>query len=208
MAHLCYYYYYCTTTTKFKLNIWNLWSKCLMWLWGQAYDNKFIIRYLSICDTGYVMYIDANQNTGLSEATLEHSFDKQAALGCQIRYWFTTDYVLDWYCALITSNIFLEFLTCLYFELWLLMYFSFWYHIYKNASSPLPSSPTLKVTLVRPSTETTLLEFSKGNTNGWQNASAFIGNQPGGYKVRTSSFILLGCRQRFRDVRRILYIMK
>lgn len=147
-------------------------------LWQQFYYQIFVFF------TGHVMYFDANQNHRFNKATLEHSFDKLAALGCQIRYWSTPDYGLDWYCALISSKVFLEFLTCLYFEFWLLMCFSFWYHIYKNASSPFLSSSTLKVTLVRPSTETTLLEFSKGNTNGWENASAFIGNQPGGYKVR------------------------
>lgn len=32
-----------------------------------------------------------------------------------------------------------------------------------------------------------LLEVSNANTDGWENAKAFIGNQPGGYKVRESN---------------------
>lgn len=37
--------------------------------------------------------------------------------------------------------------------------------------------------MVRGTVEKTLLEFSKSKTDGWENATAFIGNQPGGYKV-------------------------
>ncbi|KAK2822608.1 hypothetical protein Q5P01_022673 [Channa striata] len=57
---------------------------------------------------------------------------------------------------------------------------SFWYHIYDNKSS---SSSSLKVIMLRGTTEKRLLEISKSKTYGWENATAFLGNQPGGYKL-------------------------
>ncbi|XP_070701014.1 MAM and LDL-receptor class A domain-containing protein 1 [Pempheris klunzingeri] len=58
---------------------------------------------------------------------------------------------------------------------------SFWYHIY-NEESSMPSS--LKVKMVRGTQAVRdLLEISKRKTDGWEKANAFIGNQPGGYKV-------------------------
>ncbi|KAF3698789.1 MAM and LDL-receptor class A domain-containing protein 1 [Channa argus] len=58
----------------------------------------------------------------------------------------------------------------------------FWYHIYDKSGSSLSSS-SLKVIILRGTTEKTLLEISKSQTTGWENATAFIGNQPGGYKL-------------------------
>ncbi|XP_028283475.1 MAM and LDL-receptor class A domain-containing protein 2 [Parambassis ranga] len=57
----------------------------------------------------------------------------------------------------------------------------FWYHIHDNKSSLL-SSP-LKVQMVRGTDKKDLLEISKSKTDDWENATAFIGNQPGGYKL-------------------------
>ncbi|KAL6103987.1 uncharacterized protein ACO6RY_13812 [Pungitius sinensis] len=59
---------------------------------------------------------------------------------------------------------------------------SFWYHIYNKSSSPIP--PSLEVTMIRGYDEKQLLKLSKVKTNGWENATVFIGNQPGGYKLR------------------------
>nr|XP_020447005.1 MAM and LDL-receptor class A domain-containing protein 1-like isoform X2 [Monopterus albus] len=56
---------------------------------------------------------------------------------------------------------------------------SFWYHIYDKSSLP----PHLKVIMVRGTMEKDLLDISKSMTDGWENATAFIGNQPAGYKV-------------------------
>lgn len=64
------------------------------------------------------------------------------------------------------------------------MCFSFWYYIYDDTSS---FSSSLKVSMVRDEVEIILLEVSKANTDRWKNAKAFIGNQPGGYKVRESN---------------------
>lgn len=60
------------------------------------------------------------------------------------------------------------------------MFSSFWYNIYDEKSS-LPLS--LYVKMVRGSAEKDLLEISKKQTDSWENATVFIGNQPGGYKV-------------------------
>ncbi|XP_032387659.1 MAM and LDL-receptor class A domain-containing protein 1 [Etheostoma spectabile] len=60
----------------------------------------------------------------------------------------------------------------------------FWYHIYNNKSS---SSSYLEVVMVRGSSEEKLLpDISKSMMDGWENATAFIGNRPGGYKLRFS----------------------
>nr|XP_033506790.1 MAM and LDL-receptor class A domain-containing protein 1 [Epinephelus lanceolatus] len=61
---------------------------------------------------------------------------------------------------------------------------SFWYHIYNDELFSSPSS--LQVTLIRGTAEKELLKISKSYTEGWENATAFIGNQPGGYKLRLS----------------------
>uniref|UniRef100_A0AAQ5YK66 MAM domain-containing protein n=1 Tax=Amphiprion ocellaris TaxID=80972 RepID=A0AAQ5YK66_AMPOC len=58
---------------------------------------------------------------------------------------------------------------------------SFCYHIYDNDTSSAQSS--LKLQMVRAGAEELLLEIADVNTNGWQNATAFIGNQPAGYKL-------------------------
>ncbi|RVE62060.1 hypothetical protein OJAV_G00176900 [Oryzias javanicus] len=58
----------------------------------------------------------------------------------------------------------------------------FWFYI--NDSDPLVLSSTdLKVKMVRGSTVTDLLTIDKKYTSSWENATAFIGNQPGGYKL-------------------------
>ncbi|XP_014854147.1 PREDICTED: MAM and LDL-receptor class A domain-containing protein 2-like [Poecilia mexicana] len=62
---------------------------------------------------------------------------------------------------------------------------SFWYHIYEDNPSPISSS-SLKVKMIRGTVERNLLEISKRETDGWENATAFIGNQPGGYKLLIS----------------------
>ncbi|XP_026169194.1 MAM and LDL-receptor class A domain-containing protein 2 [Mastacembelus armatus] len=91
---------------------------------------------------GHVMHIDGKQEGSfLASANLEYSVEKQAALGCQI---------------------------------------SFWYHMYIDMS-PLPSH--FKVKMVRGTDEKDLLDISKSKTNGWENATVFIGNQLGGYKL-------------------------
>ncbi|XP_068593728.1 MAM and LDL-receptor class A domain-containing protein 1 isoform X2 [Cebidichthys violaceus] len=61
---------------------------------------------------------------------------------------------------------------------------SFWYHIYNMSSSS--SAPFLMVTMIRGSTNKQLLKLSKIQTDGWENATVSIGNQPGGYKLRFS----------------------
>uniref|UniRef100_A0A8C7ZAE1 MAM domain-containing protein n=1 Tax=Oryzias sinensis TaxID=183150 RepID=A0A8C7ZAE1_9TELE len=64
-------------------------------------------------------------------------------------------------------------------------FFSFWFYIYDNDSSPL-SSTDLRVQIVRDAAETDLLTIDKKHSSSWENATAFIGNQPGGYKLRFS----------------------
>lgn len=60
------------------------------------------------------------------------------------------------------------------------MYFSFWYCIYD--SSPIFTS-TLELKMVRDKDETSLLEISEQSITAWKKAKAFLGNQPGGYRV-------------------------
>lgn len=60
---------------------------------------------------------------------------------------------------------------------------SFWYYIYDEASK---SSSSFKLTMLRGDTEEKLMPISDSNTGGWDNATAFIGNRPGGYKLRLS----------------------
>ncbi|KAG7268280.1 hypothetical protein CRUP_036264 [Coryphaenoides rupestris] len=43
--------------------------------------------------------------------------------------------------------------------------------------------------MLRGESETVLVSFSKAKTEGWENATAFIGNQPGGYKPQAPSWI-------------------
>ena len=69
------------------------------------------------------------------------------------------------------------------------IYFSFWYYIYDD--NPTPSSPSLKVTMVRGTTDTDLLEIEDPKTDDWKTATAFIGNRPGEYKVSKISCTLL-----------------
>lgn len=66
------------------------------------------------------------------------------------------------------------------FVISLLICSSFWYHIYDDTS---PLSLSLNVKMIRGSTMKDLLKISKPKTHGWENATVFIGNQPGGYKV-------------------------
>ena len=69
----------------------------------------------------------------------------------------------------------------------LLMFFSFWFYIVDGHPS---SSSGLKVKMVRGESEVQLLEPPIRKEASWENATAFIGNQPGGYKVsKTSSMI-------------------
>ncbi|KAM9718846.1 MAM and LDL-receptor class A domain-containing protein 1 [Menidia menidia] len=58
----------------------------------------------------------------------------------------------------------------------------FWYHL--NGTSSLSSD--LEVRMVRDTTSKVVLKISKSKTNGWENATAFIGNQPEGYKLQFS----------------------
>nr|XP_020490862.1 MAM and LDL-receptor class A domain-containing protein 1-like isoform X1 [Labrus bergylta] len=95
--------------------------------------------------SGHVMHVDGKQGNFLSKAILEFSVSNQAALGCQI---------------------------------------SFWYHIYDNKSSS--SSSPLTLTMVRGSLITTLDTISKSHTDDWEKSTAFLGNQPGGYKLQFS----------------------
>lgn len=67
--------------------------------------------------------------------------------------------------------------------------FRFWYHIY----DPKPSSISLSelnVKIVSGKYVKTLLEISKSRTDGWENATAFVGNYPGSYKVGEVSRIV------------------
>ncbi|XP_074507832.1 MAM and LDL-receptor class A domain-containing protein 1 [Sebastes fasciatus] len=57
---------------------------------------------------------------------------------------------------------------------------SFWYHIYDNSTSS--SSVSLKLIMFRGTAEEELLEI-ESKTDGWETDTAFIGNQPGGYKL-------------------------
>ncbi|MED6241113.1 hypothetical protein ATANTOWER_028659 [Ataeniobius toweri] len=59
---------------------------------------------------------------------------------------------------------------------------SFWYHIYEESPSSISLSD-LEVKMVRGTDVRELLRISKMKTNGWENATVFIGNQPGGYKL-------------------------
>lgn len=62
------------------------------------------------------------------------------------------------------------------------IHFRFWYHIY----DPKPSSISLSklnVKIVSGKNVKNLLEISKSKTDGWENATAFVGNFPGSYKV-------------------------
>ncbi|XP_055007320.1 MAM and LDL-receptor class A domain-containing protein 1 isoform X2 [Boleophthalmus pectinirostris] len=58
---------------------------------------------------------------------------------------------------------------------------SFWYHIYDMDTHAISD---LKVKIVRGSSDKTLLSISKSNTNEWEKATVFIGNQPKGYKLQ------------------------
>lgn len=58
---------------------------------------------------------------------------------------------------------------------------SFWYHIYDNETH---TSSDLKVKTDRGSNEEELLIIKESNTNGWKNATVFIGNQPAGFKIQ------------------------
>lgn len=49
--------------------------------------------------------------------------------------------------------------------------------------------------MVRGNAVKDLLEISKSKSDGWENATAFIGNQPRGYNVREISYMLLGFTQ-------------
>ncbi|XP_047444387.1 MAM and LDL-receptor class A domain-containing protein 2 isoform X2 [Mugil cephalus] len=57
---------------------------------------------------------------------------------------------------------------------------SFWYHIHEFSPS---YSASLELTLVRGQDVKKILQISKSKTDVWENATAFIGNQPGGYKL-------------------------
>lgn len=111
---------------------------------------------------------------------------------------FTTNYCLDRQCISMSSNICPDFIPHTLFKpvfaMLLSMHFSFWYHIYDAASSS--SSLSLEVKMVRGSSQKTLLEISGSMTDGWENATAFIGNQPEGYKVsKRNTMHALLCRQ-------------
>ena len=78
------------------------------------------------------------------------------------------------------------------FMIWLSICFSFWYYIYDEGSK---LSSSFKLTMVRGNTEEELMPVSDSNTDVWNNATAFIGNRPGGYKV--SETVLQGRAQPF-----------
>lgn len=73
----------------------------------------------------------------------------------------------------------------LIFVLWLLMCFSFWYHIGDDKALW-----TLKVILLRDKKQYLLLNLNEKKKDGWENAKVFIGNRPAGYKVRIFLFQL------------------
>ncbi|KAK5889270.1 hypothetical protein CesoFtcFv8_015287 [Champsocephalus esox] len=60
---------------------------------------------------------------------------------------------------------------------------SFWYYLYNNSSS---SSSSLNLNMIRSPPIPELLHISKSKTDGWEKATALIGNQPGGYKLEFS----------------------
>ncbi|XP_031666604.1 MAM and LDL-receptor class A domain-containing protein 2 [Oncorhynchus kisutch] len=60
---------------------------------------------------------------------------------------------------------------------------SFWYHLYDDSSV----SARMYLKMIRTTGSTELLMISKPQQNrGWENATAFIGNQPGGFKLEFS----------------------
>ncbi|XP_061588557.1 MAM and LDL-receptor class A domain-containing protein 2 [Cololabis saira] len=59
---------------------------------------------------------------------------------------------------------------------------SFWYYLYYDDIY----TSYFKVKLVRGHYSNQLLRISKPTQNSWENATAFIGNQPGGYKLQLS----------------------
>lgn len=60
------------------------------------------------------------------------------------------------------------------------MYFSFWYCIY----DPSPTFASyLELKMVRDKDEKSLLKISEHSIIVWKKAKAFLGNQPGGYRV-------------------------
>lgn len=172
------------------------------------------ILLLDICllHSGYVMHTGGQPDGVFSTAKLEYSVDKLVALGCQIRYVNLTIYFLllrnvfyNWLWSWLTMcfndlkylSWFFSYTLC---SLWpvfamsLSMRFSFWYHIYDE--TPSSSSSSLKVTMVRGHSEKNLLTISKSETDGWENATVFIGNQPEGYKVsKWNTLLALHCRQ-------------
>lgn len=70
------------------------------------------------------------------------------------------------------------------YVVWLLMCFSFWYHI----SDGNPSTWALRVKLLRDKKEYLLLNLDEKEKDGWENAKVSIGNRPAGYKVRIFLF--------------------
>lgn len=51
--------------------------------------------------------------------------------------------------------------------------------------------------MIRGTVERDLLKISKIKTDGWENATAFIGNQPGGYQVGKETCLLCGFKNGF-----------
>lgn len=125
-----------------------------------------------LLDAGYVMHVNMTQNLRITgNAKMEYSVDQPAALGCQIRYFLSLIHLhFLYYCNPSLLFPFLDFF----------MYFSFWYCLY-DPSSPLRLSLELK--MVRDKYKKSLLKISEHNIIAWKKAKAFLGNQPGGYRV-------------------------
>ncbi|XP_028297170.1 MAM and LDL-receptor class A domain-containing protein 2 isoform X2 [Gouania willdenowi] len=61
---------------------------------------------------------------------------------------------------------------------------NFWYYILSE--KPISSSSSFQLTMIKGSSEKKLLLIHTSQTDSWQKATAFLGNQPGGYKLRIS----------------------
>ncbi|XP_063741755.1 MAM and LDL-receptor class A domain-containing protein 1-like [Eleginops maclovinus] len=85
----------------------------------------------------------------------------------------------DWVFSLANLDYFVDNLAALGCQI------SFWYYLH-NSSSSSSSSSSLTLNMIRGMADQELLHISKSRTDSWKNATAFIGNQPGGYMLRFS----------------------
>lgn len=85
--------------------------------------------------------------------------------------------------AMVTRNIWRYFFNISAAHDWdfaIFCFFSFWYQVQEIDAF---RDVKFVVKMLKGESETELMSLSKAKTEGWENAMAFIGNQPGGYKV-------------------------